>query len=179
MNKKLEKILEFNGKRISILLADGTWWVAIKPICEALNVDYEAQRKNIQSDEILSELPSEQTVVAADGKVRKMLCIPEMFVYGWLFSIRSESPELQTYKRKCYEVLYLHFHGALTGRMNALTEKSDTELRMIELQERLEQEMKESEAYKEMQDLKRKQKDIAKKLKDLDTELMTGQLTLF
>ncbi len=51
--KNLEKFLEFNGKRISVLLADGSWWVAIKPICEALKVDYEGQRKNIQDDEIL------------------------------------------------------------------------------------------------------------------------------
>lgn len=67
--KKLEKFLEFNGKRISILLADGSWWVAVKPVFEALNIDYQAQHKAILNDEILSQLSSEQTIVAAYDSV--------------------------------------------------------------------------------------------------------------
>lgn len=176
--QKTEKFLEFNGKRITVLLADGTWWVAIRPICDALNVDYEAQRKGIQNDKVLSELPSEQTVVAADGKLRKMICMPEKFIYGWLFSIRSESAELELYKRKCYEVLYDHFHGAITGRLNTLSEKSETEVKAMELQKRLDEKMKDMDEYKELQLLKGKKKEIAKKLNELDAELLSGILLL-
>jgi hypothetical protein len=107
-----------------------------------------------------------------------MLCLPEKFVYGWLFSIRSESEELKIYKLKCYEILYEHFHGALTGRMNALAEKSDTELEILDLQEKLDAQLLESEEYQRIQELKKKQKQISKTLKELDIDLLQGQLSL-
>lgn len=178
MEKRIEKFLEFNGKRIAVLLADGSWWVAVKPICEALEVNYIRAFQNLQDDEILSQLLAKQLTVGADNKMREMVCLPEKYVYGWLFSLRSDSGGLIEYKRKCYDVLFDHFHGALTGRMTALTEKSESELRMIELQQKLQEKMLETEEYREMMELKQKQKVIAKKLKDLDVELLTGQLSL-
>lgn len=176
--KNLEKFLEFNGKRISILLADGSWWVAVKPICEALNVDYISQFKNLQSDEILSQLLSEQTTVAADFKLRSMVCLPEKYVYGWLFSIRSESLDLKAYKLKCYDILFAHFHGALTGRISALNKKTETELEILDLQEKLDAQLLDSEEYKRIQELKKVQKGITKTLKELDVDLIQGQLSL-
>jgi len=128
MKNATKKFLEFNGKSIHFLAIDGQYWIAIKPICEALNVDFEAQRKNLKEDKILSQLPSEQTMVAADGKMRKMLCLPEFFIYGWIFSIQSESEELAAYKWECYRILYEHFHGAITGRKELLSEKARLQL---------------------------------------------------
>jgi hypothetical protein len=52
------------------------------------------------------------TSVAADGKERKMYCIPFEFVFGWLFTInpvnvKEESREgLIKYQQECYYVLY-------------------------------------------------------------------------
>lgn len=178
MEKKLEKFLEFNGKRISILRADGTWWVAIKPICEALEVSYSGQFERIQRHKILSQRFVKHEWLAADGKLREMICLPEKYIYGWLFSVNSDSPELLEYQEKCYDLLYNHFHGALTGRMNALTEKSDTELEILDLQEKLDAQLLESEEYKRIQELKKKQKQISKTLKDLDVDLLQGQLSL-
>lgn len=177
MEKRIEKFLEFNGKRIAVLLADGNWWVAVKPICDALNINYDRQYKNLLSDEILSQLYAKQHTVGADNKMREMVCLPEKYVYGWLFSLRSDSEGLIEYKRKCYDVLFDHFHGAMTGRMTALTEKSESELRMIELQQKIQEKMLETEEYRELMELKAKQKQINKKLIDLDEELMTGQLS--
>lgn len=174
---KLEKFLEFNGKSISILLADGTWWIAVKPICEALGVDYRRQHRTIQDHRILSELWSLQTTVAADKKIRKMVCLPEQFIYGWLFSINSDSPDLIMYQKACYEVLYNYFHGALTGRMVALSEKSLADIEMKELQQRLEERMAETEEYQRIQELKKKQRDLTKHLKKLDVDLLEGQLS--
>ena len=172
--KNLEKFLEFNGKRISVLLADGTWWVAVKPICEALGVDFQAQHKSILADEILGQLSSEQTIVAADNKLRKMTCLPERYIYGWLFSIRSDSPGLVEYKRKCYDILYEHFHGALTARFNVLNERDGIALRILELEEKLE----ESAEYQEILQLRKRKSDTTKALAKLDVELKAGQLSL-
>lgn len=176
--QKMEKFLEFNGKRITVLLADGTWWVAIRPICDALNVDYHSQYKNIQEDEILSRVLSKQTTHDASNRLQEMSCLPEMYVYGWLFMIRSSSPDLVKYKKVCYEVLFNHFHGAITGRLNTLSEKSETEVKTMELQKRLEEKMKDMDEYKELQLLKGKKKEIAKKLNELDAELLSGQLII-
>jgi len=177
MDKKIEKFLEFNGKRISILLADGSWWVAIKPICEALNVEYNRQYKNLQEDEILGQLLAKQPTVASDNRLREMVCLPEKFIYGWLFSIRSDSEDLKRYKRKCYEVLYDHFHGALTGRMTALSEQSQTDLEIIALEEQLNQKLLGSPEYTRLLELKDKKKALAKTLKELDVTLLKRQLS--
>ncbi len=44
--KTHQKFLEFNGKNIIFLNVDGTYWIALKPICEALGVDYVRCFKN-------------------------------------------------------------------------------------------------------------------------------------
>lgn len=172
--KNLEKFLEFNGKRISVLLADGTWWVAVKPICEALAVQYEAQRIRISEHPILSQLPRKHMVVAADRKTREMLCLPEKFIYGWLFSINSDNAQLLEFQRECYEVLYNHFHGAMTARFNVLNERDSIALRILELEDKLE----ESAEYQEILELRKRKSDTTKALRRLDVELKTGQLSM-
>lgn len=40
-----------NKVAIPLVPHGGQWWVPIKPICEALDVDYEQARKNLVKDE--------------------------------------------------------------------------------------------------------------------------------
>lgn len=168
----LEKFLEFNGKRISILRNDGEWWVAVKPICEALNVNYNRQFQNIKDDDILGSVFAIQQIQIPGDQGREMLCLPEKFVYGWLFSIRSESEELKQYKRVCYEVLYNHFHGALTGRMKILEERADYSAALEELEE----DLKQSHTFKKIEDLKKKRTQATAALRKMDLDLTHGQL---
>lgn len=172
--KHIERFLEFNGKRISIISADGTWFIAIRPICEALEVDYKHQAKNILEDEILRQLSCEHTTVAADGKLRKMTCLPEKFIYGWIFSIRSESELLREYKLKCYEVLFDHFHGTMTARMTILTEQDTIATQIAELQTALLQ----TDEYKKIVELKKRKSETTKELNQLDRDLKSGQLSI-
>lgn len=167
--KNIERFLDFDGKRISILLNDGEWWVAIKPICEALGVNYDRQQKNLKEHNILSQLYAIQHTVAADGKLRKMLCLPEKFIYGWLFSINSENENLIAYQKECYVVLYDYFHSKMTDRMNILTEK----LSNIEKME----ELKASEPVEHFKYLESRNKKLDRKLKSLDQDLITGQIS--
>lgn len=176
--KNVERFLEIENKRLSIVLSEEQWYVAIKPLCELLGVDYEAQRKRISNDEILSQLPSIQTVVAADGKQREMLCLPERFIYGWLFSVQSDSPILARYKLECYEVLYKHFHGAIQGRVNLLTQKMDNEQKIIELQNAVQEKAQLLEEQKRIEELKKENKQLERALKDLDKNLIEGQYSM-
>jgi len=175
MKKTVEKFLEFNGKKIFFIAADGQWWIAIKPICEALGVDYISQFKNVKEEKILSQLLSEQTIVAADNKLRKMVCLPEFFIYGWIFQIQSTSDELQAYKFECYRVLFQYFHGSITGRKELITEKAKT---IIEINQ-LEQKLADNAEHQQLIKLQKKQQFIANELRTRDKEVLNEELTLW
>ena len=89
--------------------------VAIKPICEALGIDWSSQKQRIERDEILASTMVMITTVAADGKDREMRAVPYMFVFGWLFSIDASKvnedvkESVLKYKMECYKVLFEHF----------------------------------------------------------------------
>lgn len=172
--EKIFKTLKFNNKAISLIMADGSWYVAVKPICELLNVSYSGQIDRIKRDEILSQLYVLHVWLAADGKQREMICLPEKYIYGWLFSINSDSQELKEYKLKCYDILYNHFHGQLTFRYNVLCEKTET---LAEI-EALEQKLKNSPEMQRITELKNKKKNCDKSLADWDTDLLIGQMRM-
>jgi prophage antirepressor-like protein len=174
MKTEIKKFLDFNGKSIFFVAADGQYWIAIKPICEALGVDYERQRKNLKEDEILAQLPSEQAVVAADGRVRKMLCLPEFYVYGWIFNIQSSSPELLKYKWECYRILYEHFHGTITGRQNLLRQKAQAQLEIEQVFSSLG-----NENAIRFDRARRKINQINARLRELDGETLEEERNLF
>lgn len=171
----IKKFLEFNGTNVYFVSAAGTYWVAIKPICEALGVDYERQRRNLKTDKFLCQLPSEQTVVAADGKLRKMLCLPEEFIYGWIMQINSDSNDLHEFKWNCYQVLYRHFHGAVTDRLSILKEKTLTQIEIEKLEEKIDL----LPEVKRLNELKAKAKQESKKLLRHDQEFVSSQLPLW
>lgn len=175
MEQHHKNFLEFNGRNIYTLANDGISYVALKPICEALNVNWQAAHKRLLEDKILSELSSEQTIVAADNKLRKMSCLPERYVYGWLFSLNSQSEELEAYKLKCYDLLYDYFHGSMTARLTELRVKSDAEIKI----EQLKAALLETPEYKELQLAEAVVKNQGKVLKQLDRELQKGQTNLF
>lgn len=128
MKKEVKKFLEFNGTTIYFLAANGEYWIAIKPICRALGVDYIRQFKNLKDDPILASALSKQTMQGPDKQLRNYICLPEYFIYGWISQIHSQSPELQKYKWECYRVLYEHFHGTITGRKELLSEKAKAQV---------------------------------------------------
>jgi len=114
MNEQIVKFLEFKGKNIVYLSANGAYWIAVKPICEALSIDYIQQYKNLKKDPILTSVLCKHTMqIPGDDQFREYTCLPEEIIYGWIFSIRSKSKELREYKMECYRVLYNHFHGTI------------------------------------------------------------------
>lgn len=170
--QKHQKFLEFNGKKIIFLSVDGTYWIAIRPICEALGIQASRSYKNIKKDPILGSAWSVQTMqVSKNGTFqgRNMTCLPEKYIYGWIFSLRSESTELTEYKRTCYDLLYNHFHGTITNRKELLIERSTVDERISSLKS----EMKEQdEKFKELQKLQSKRKKISEELNTFDKELI-------
>lgn len=172
---KPQNFLSFNEKTIYFKEVGNEYWIAIKPICEALNVDYIRAYKNISEDENLSQLLSEQTMVGADNKNRKMVCLPEKYIYGWLFSLRSKSEVLKQYKMKCYKVLFNYFNGALIGRKKLLEKQADTQKKI----ERVEQELKSNPQYIELITLKQESEQIKQYLRKIDKQIIEETPSLF
>lgn len=166
--------LSFNDHEIAVVAADGTHWVAVKPLCEALEVNYKHQQQVISQDEKLSQLSCLHKTTGTDGKSYSMLCLPYKYIYGYLFSINSPSPVLREYQWKCYEVLYDHFHSIVSKRKALLQEKADAALRIAELQEQFD----DNPEYQELLQLRQFQNKLPNRLKKLDEGLRDNQLDL-
>lgn len=187
MNARIKRFLDFNGKKVYFLAADGHWWIAIKPICDALGVNYERQREQLTKELKGLQLPPsrgvvepgqlfrEQGMLAADGKTRKMLCLPEFFIYGWLFKLRGKTPEFKAYQQKCYEVLYNHFRGMLTLRMELLQERAYCIKRSVELRN----ELQSNPDYVQLLELDRREAQADKAIRKAYKELVEGQTSLW
>ena len=103
-------------KDVSIMLIDDAEkLVPIKPICQALEVNYSSQLEKIKSDEILGSTVPLRGIVAADGKEREMACIPFKLVFGWLFTINPKNVKAEAkeqiikYRLECYNAPFQLF----------------------------------------------------------------------
>lgn len=134
MNQKVSNFIDFKGKNILFARVKGKYWISIKSVCEAINVNYNRQFQNIQADPILGSAFANQQIQVPDDQGRSMACLPEYLVYGWIFSIKSASPELIEYKKECYAVLYDHFHGVITRKAEMYSEMAKAKKRMAELE---------------------------------------------
>lgn len=114
---KSTAVATINKQEIIIIETDGEKRVVIKPICDALGIDYSSQLQKLKADEILSSTMGLSPTVGADGKQREMQTIPFKFIFGWLFRIdsRNVKPEAKAavikYQLECYNALYDHFTG--------------------------------------------------------------------
>ena len=175
MNQQVKRFLEFDGKTILFIDVKGTYWISIFSICQVLNLDHSAQVKRIKRDPILGSEWSKQTVQVPFDQPRSLVCLPEKFIYGWLFSIQSDNPELQAYKWKVYQILFDYFQGTITGRKMLLEEKTKDLLRL----ERIENELLEDDRFKEYISIKSGIPMHNKKLRDFDRSIITQQLSLW
>lgn len=171
MNKH-EKFLEFNGKTIFFLSKDGMYWVNLRSLAVSLGLEYTRTFKNAKKDPIIGPALAIQPMqVPGKGgfQLRNVTCIPEYLVYGWIFSIQSESKDLIEYKRTCYKLLYDHFHGTITNRKELLLERTRLDTSIYDLT----QSMKEDdEKFKHLQELRNKRKTISTQLNSIDKELI-------
>lgn len=108
--------VEFGGDTIEVFEKEGKKWVAMKGLCESMGLDWEAQRKLINRDPVLSSTTSIMEVVAKDGKKREVVSMDYKYLNGWLFKIHANNYEgeryeiIIEYQKHCYHVLHGHFH---------------------------------------------------------------------
>jgi hypothetical protein len=110
-----QQAVEFYGDQVlAAQLADGTIWVPLRPLCDALGVAWAAQRVRLNRDPVLA---GEQGVIVTitPGGPQEMVALPLKLLPGFLFGLQASrvKPELREkiirYQRDCYEALWNAF----------------------------------------------------------------------
>lgn len=171
-----KKIFTINNVDI-VVTNDGL--VPIKPICEALGIEVEPQRRKLKEDEDLDSVTTIKVATGADGKQYEMVCLPHQFVYGWLFTVNPKNvkPEakdtVRKYRMECFWILYNHFHEQEKRR----AELDNTEKKlMAEVEAWIE---KEKEGNELSTNAKKERRKAELRLEEWRKDKFSGQLSLF
>lgn len=117
-----KQVLFYEDEVTAVRMADGVIYVPIRPLCRLLTVDWDAQRRRILRDPVLSEAVQGVVVTTTPGGAQEMTCLPLDYLSGWLFGINANRVKdeirerLIRYQRECYKVLGEAFQeGRLTA----------------------------------------------------------------
>lgn len=108
--------ITFHGQTVPVFTQNQTHYAAMKPICENIGIDWEAQRQKIQRNQVLNSVACMIKATASDGKSYETTCLPIEYLNGWLFGIdvNRVKPEIRDnllrYQRECFKVLNAHFN---------------------------------------------------------------------
>lgn len=113
--------IQFNNQSLVTFEQNGTYYTAMKPICENIGLDWKAQYARIKRDEVLSQGMVIITIPSQGGE-QQTLCLPIQYLNGWLFGIdvKRVKPEIRetliTYKRECYQALFDYWNKGKAER---------------------------------------------------------------
>jgi len=168
---KHQSFLNFRDHKILYIHHDGQIWISVRALMQALSIADSRFHKNLKNDPILGpamaiwpmQVPSKQ-----GNQSRKVTCIPEFLVYGLIFSVRSENPEIIDYKRTCYEILYNHFHGTISinERKKIIQERAKTNESIALLESKIKETL--VDEHDQLRKLKTKRNRLSEKLNDQD-----------
>lgn len=128
-NQITTQTISFHGSDLITLKVEDVIYTAVKPIVEAMGLDWGGQQQKLSksSDKFNCR---DISMVAKDGKIREMLCIPIKKLNGWLFSINPEKvrPDLKEkvicYQEECFEALYNYWHFGKAERKTTVNERT-------------------------------------------------------
>lgn len=116
MNNLQTTLVPFHGHELITVKDGGIIRVAMKPICEALGLQWEAQYKRIQRNPVLQTCMVMMTMqLPGDNQRREIVTLPIHMLNGWLFGIEVSRvkehlrPMLMDYQSECFMVLDGYF----------------------------------------------------------------------
>ena len=130
MNSLTLNTVDFHNQTLITLQKDKVAYVAMKPICENIGLDWEAQRQRISRDEVLNSVACMIKATGTDSKLYNMLCLPIQFLNGWLFGVdvsrvKAEiKATLIKYKKECYQVLFDYWHNGVAVNPRLTSEQT-------------------------------------------------------
>ncbi|WP_336867742.1 phage antirepressor N-terminal domain-containing protein [Sphingomonas sanguinis] len=118
------ELVPFEGRQIMTIRNNDGIYVVMKPIVEALGLDWEAQRQRIQRHPVISKGACITQVPSAGGMQDAVSLHLEHF-HGWLVSlnpmnIKNEEKRavIIRYQERAFRVIFEHFHGRMGKRLN-------------------------------------------------------------
>ncbi|MBG6243452.1 MAG: hypothetical protein EKE20_17385 [Candidatus Symbiopectobacterium sp. Dall1.0] len=102
--------VSFHGDNLYLVNHNGEPYTPMKPIVESMGMDWMGQYLKLKHR--FSSTIEEISMVAGDGKQRKMVCLPLRKLAGWLqtISLNKVNPEIRDkvmkYQNECDDVLY-------------------------------------------------------------------------
>lgn len=124
--KKIETALvPFHGHTLLTIKDGDIIRVAMKPICEAVGLDWSAQFRRIERHPVLGSTVAMMAMVAEDGKQREIVTLPLDYLNGWLFGIDASrvKPEIRDrlidYQRECFAALAAYWQQGVATNPRA------------------------------------------------------------
>lgn len=106
--------IDFHGDTLFAFEREGEPFVAMRPIVEALGLDWSAQYRRLMRDDVLAGSVAMMATVTDAGQ-RDAICLPLHLLNGWLFGVDAARvrPEIRDkitlYRRECFQALADHF----------------------------------------------------------------------
>lgn len=142
-----QKVVYFYDDEVTaVRLEDGSIYIPLRPLCEALGLNWAGQFKRIQRDPVLSQMTNGVVVTPTpSGNSRanpqEMTCLPLEFINGWLFGINASrvKEEIQErlirYQKECYKVLAAAFAGPAAAPASGLEQVRQVGLAIAKMAE--------------------------------------------
>lgn len=117
-------VVPFHGHQLLTIRDGETIRVAMRPICEAIGLDWSAQLRRINRHPVLAEGVA-MMATPSDGGSQETFTLPLDFLNGWLFGINASrvKPELQErlieYQRECFGALAAYWQQGIATNPRA------------------------------------------------------------
>ena len=122
--------ISFHGQTVPVFTRNNQHYVAMKPICENIGLDWKAQYDRIKRHAVLSEGMVMITTPSKGGE-QQTICLPLDYLNGWLFSVEATrvKPQIREsllqYQRECFRVLNEYFNPKTSQPKLAQTTVAD------------------------------------------------------
>jgi hypothetical protein len=169
-------LLKFNGRKIPYVNIEGTNYIAIRPVCDALGINYNRQYQNLKKDDILNGVFAIQQMRDPENRMRNYVALPEYFFFGWLYNVSSGSTALKEYKFQCYRALWNYFQGNGAERKKIMRQRAQVKAEIHEIKDQLKAT---NEQFQRLNQLQGEQLRLSNVLRKIDEEEQLKQLALF
>ena len=118
-------LVPFHGHQLLTIKDGETIRVAMRPICEAIGLDWSGQLQRINRHPVLGPTVGMTPTVAEDGKQRETITLPLDYLNGWLFGIDTHrvKPAIQgvliDYQRECFAALAAYWQQGVATNPRA------------------------------------------------------------
>lgn len=119
-------LVTFHGHQLLTINDGDTIRVAMKPICEAIGLDWSAQFRRIERHPVLGTCVAMMaTQLPGESQSREIVTLPLDYLNGWLFGIDTNrvKPEIREllidYQRECFAALAAYWQQGIASNPRA------------------------------------------------------------